>query len=124
MPGATLRLYIPPWIFIFIIFAGLSVYLFVLSAHLDPQDPTDQENNVWSKVNYGVAAGMALFAIISIPLGIMHQKKLKNAGWKMGQSPQEQVNALAGQAAKFNAIQPRAVPQYIQMVPVQNAPSN
>ena len=122
MPSKTFTIYIPPWIILFIVFAGISAYLFVLSSHLDPDDPNDDAQKTWVKINYGVAAGVALFAIISIPLGILHQRKLKNAGWKNGMSPQEQANALAGQAAKFNAMQPRAVPQLIQMVPQYAAP--
>ena len=117
MPAKTFTIYIPPWIILFIIFAAISAYLFVLSAHLDPDDPNDQEQKIWVKWNYGAAAAVALFAIISIPWGILHQRKLKQNGWKNGKSPQEQANELAGQAAKFNAMQPKAAPQLIQMVP-------
>lgn len=121
MPGKTLQLYVAPWVFFFILLAGLSAYLFVLSTHLDPDDPTSEQERIWSKVNYGVAVFVALLAIITVPLGILHQKKLKRAGWKYGKSPQEQADALAGQAQRFNRAQPN-VPQYIQMVPMQVTP--
>lgn len=122
MPGINIPIYIPPWVFICICFAGLAAYLFALSVHMDPQDPTDTENNVWTKVNYGVAAGVALLAIITIPIGILHQRKLRNAGWRMGKSPQQQADEITKKAAKYNITQPAAAPQYIQMVPMQAVP--
>jgi hypothetical protein len=69
-------IYFPPWIFLFVVFAGISAYLFVLTSKLDPDDPTNKVNNTWVKVNWVVASVIALFAIVSIPWGIFRQKKL------------------------------------------------
>lgn len=102
MPGHTFRLYIPPWVFLFIVFGAISGYLFALSANLDVDDPTDSNSNTWVKVNYGVAALMALLAIISIPLGLRHQKKLRDEGWVGGQSAQARAADLMKQTAKYN----------------------
>ena len=129
MVAWTWHFYIPPWVIISFIFAGISAYLFVLSAHLDRQDPTDQDSSKWAKINYGVAGAVAALIPITIVWGIFHQRKLKSMGWKGGLSPEAQADALAGQAARFNKANPgygnnTPAPVTIQMVaPAAPAPT-
>lgn len=103
MPGLNLGFYIAPWIFAFLILAGVSAYLFILSSKLDVNDPTDDTNSNWAKINYGVAAGVAFFAIITVPLGYLHQKHLRKIGYRMGMSKEAQLGQQALQAMKFKS---------------------
>jgi hypothetical protein len=62
------------------VLAAISAYLFVLSTKLDINDPDDPANNTWVTVNWVVAAFVAVLAIITIPIGIVRQNKLRSQG--------------------------------------------
>jgi hypothetical protein len=97
--------HIAHWVFFFISFAAISAYMFALGAHLDPDDPANKVNNTWVKINWGAASFVAALAILTVVLGVIHQKKLK----------------LKAKAAAPAAAAPVAPQQYVAM-PVASAP--
>ena len=87
---AIINFEIPAWIFIAFIFAVLSGGLFVLSTHLDLDDPNSASEVIAAQVSYGIAGTLALLAIITVVIGIPVHKKRRMRRLAQAQAAQAQ----------------------------------